>query len=226
MLEKLKPPQIFSGPKSSAVAKLGQPQSLETCSRNEAFERAAVLMGCYRQGDCADPEVFATGAVAVLSHYPAEIVRKVTDPHSGLPGRLKWFPTIYEIREACEIENSAAKRRDEQDARIKEQFAERDRLAAMDPAEKRRAFIGCEMKWINAEMGKADDGRPVAPVDIRGMEDGPVRDAIREKLDAGIAKLAAASAATPLRMSDATLATVAGRTPSYVAPEIKCEVGL
>ena len=201
------------------------PKILPTCSRDEAFERAAVLMGCYRQGDCADPEVFATGAVAVLSHYPVEIVRKVTDPHSGLPGRLKWLPTIYEIREACEIENAAARRREEADARVKEQFAERDRMAAMDPAEKRREFIRREMGWINAEMGNANDGRPVLPVDIRGMEDGPVKDAIREKLDAGIAKLAADNAATPLRLSESTLATVAGRAPGYVASESNYEVG-
>ena len=159
-------------------------------------------MGCYRQGDCADPEVFATGAVAVLSHYPVDIVRKITDPHSGLPGRLKWLPTIYEIREACEIENGAARRRDEQDARIKEQFAERDRLAAMDPAERRREFAA---KWRAenlAKLGGAGAQRAQPP-----------------NGDAPPTSMPLTDFTAPLRLSDAALATAAGHAPQRQAAE-------
>jgi hypothetical protein len=61
-----------------------------------------VLIGCYRKGEAADAQVYATAVCAVLSRYPEEVVLRVTDPVVGLPGRVNWLPTIAEVRHACE----------------------------------------------------------------------------------------------------------------------------
>ena len=40
----------------------------------------------------------------VLSDYPEHVVVRVTDPREGVAGRIKWLPSIAEVREACEAE--------------------------------------------------------------------------------------------------------------------------
>ena len=158
--------------------------------------------------DCADPEVFATAAVAVFSRYPLDVVRKVTDPYSGLAARLKWVPTIYEIREACEIANNEARRREEADARVKEQFAERERIAAMSDSERRKAFIKLEMDKINAAFASADAGTHPASVDIRGMEECAEKQALRAKRNPRIDGLSASYHADPVKASERLLASI------------------
>ena len=69
-------------------------------------ERAALLLGCYHKSNVAEPEIFAAGAAAILSKFPADIAATVTDPRTGLAGRLKFVPTLAEIREACEREQA------------------------------------------------------------------------------------------------------------------------
>jgi hypothetical protein len=64
--------------------------------------RAALLVGCYRKSDAADPEIYTSAVVAVLMRYSENIVRTITEPATGLPARLKWLPAIAEIVEACE----------------------------------------------------------------------------------------------------------------------------
>jgi hypothetical protein len=39
---------------------------------------------------------------ATLAEYPKEVVQHVTDPRSGLPAKLKFLPSVAEVREACE----------------------------------------------------------------------------------------------------------------------------
>jgi membrane protein involved in colicin uptake len=103
--------------------------------------------------------------------------------------------------------NNAAKRKIEQEARVKAQFAERERMEAMDPAERRRDFIKREMAKIDAFFAKTDSERPSVAADIRRMEECPEKDVMRKRLDAEIARLSETSAKTPLRLSDAALAT-------------------
>lgn len=67
-----------------------------------AAKAAAMLLGCYRRDDAADPETYATAVAAVLSTYPPDIVKHVTDPRTGLPGKSKFLPTVSEVREECE----------------------------------------------------------------------------------------------------------------------------
>lgn len=101
-----------------------------------ATERAAILFGCYRKGDAADPEIYTAAIAAVLSRYPAEVVVTVTDPRTGLPSRCQWLPTVKEVRDACEAEMEpvrAAERR-EWIERQQEHRREEDRQLAADRA--------------------------------------------------------------------------------------------
>lgn len=60
------------------------------------------MLGCYRTGEAHDPETYIAGVVAVLERYPVAVIQAVTDPSSGIPSRLKWLPSIAEIREICD----------------------------------------------------------------------------------------------------------------------------
>jgi hypothetical protein len=81
--------------------------------------------------------------VAVLSDYSLDIVNAVTDPRTGIPSRIKWLPTIAEIKAACEDIAGPRRRIAEWDARSQNPLAERDRLAApAGNAEHRRITAG------------------------------------------------------------------------------------
>lgn len=100
----------------------------------DAARSAATLLGCYRRDDAADPETYATAVAAVLSTYPPDIVKRVTDPRTGVPGKSKFLPTVSEVREECErlaIEQAARIRREEQAARqLAERKADEERRAS------------------------------------------------------------------------------------------------
>jgi hypothetical protein len=61
-----------------------------------------MLVGAYRRNDAEDPALFIRAAATVLAGYPEKIVRRVTHPAYGIPSRLKFLPSIAEIRDACE----------------------------------------------------------------------------------------------------------------------------
>lgn len=50
----------------------------------------------------ADPEIFITAASTVLSRYPSDVGARLSNPKDGIAGRMKWLPSISEIREECE----------------------------------------------------------------------------------------------------------------------------
>lgn len=78
------------------------PALFPRCPPQIVGERARVLLSCYRKGDAADPEVFYAAVVTVLGAYPEEVVRQVTHPLDGIPGRIQWLPSIAEIKSACD----------------------------------------------------------------------------------------------------------------------------
>ena len=73
-----------------------------TCLPTVAAKAATMLMGCYRKGDAADPEIYVTAIAAVLERYPARVVEEVSDPRTGIAGRSNWLPTVAEVRTECE----------------------------------------------------------------------------------------------------------------------------
>lgn len=83
-----------------------------------------MLLGCYRTADVNDPEVLTAAFVAMLAHYPEEIIRAATDPVAGLPSRLKWLPTIAELHDECERLNQIAKASEQRKSDLEKQIAE------------------------------------------------------------------------------------------------------
>jgi len=131
-------------------------QLLAACSsrpkatNDEALNLARSLMALYRRADFIDVDVFSTAMCAVFADYPASIGRQAIDPVRGLPSRLKFPPSIAEIKEA--LDEGMIKRRaiayraqwmlDERKRRDEE--AARERVSAERRAElvaKRRGGI-------------------------------------------------------------------------------------
>lgn len=92
------------------------------------LKAARLLLGCYRQGDANDPEVYITAVVRVLSAYPIDVVERVIDPVTGLPSKLKWLPSVPEIRSACEEIHGLQLRIKETHEQIERQLTEREEL--------------------------------------------------------------------------------------------------
>lgn len=65
-----------------------------------------ILLGCFRTAEAGDAEVYTAGLVAVMSNYPASVLRKVVDPRVGLPSTSQWLPTLAEVRKACDAEHT------------------------------------------------------------------------------------------------------------------------
>lgn len=74
------------------------------CPPQIVGERARLMVGCYRKNEVADPDAYISAICAVLASYPETVVRKITHPLDGLPGRSQWLPTIAEIKAACDAE--------------------------------------------------------------------------------------------------------------------------
>lgn len=73
-------------------------------SAQEATTFAERLVGFYPVRQITDPKAYAAGLTAVLAAFPIDMVRRVCDPVHGLPSRLKFIPTIAEVREALDQE--------------------------------------------------------------------------------------------------------------------------
>lgn len=101
---------------------------------NEAKKGAARLLGCYRTGDANDPETYIAAVVAVLEQYPINTIRAVTAPATGIASKLKWLPSIAEIKEACEAEGPSWSMRyaDEWERGARAMIAQRETLAIAD----------------------------------------------------------------------------------------------
>ena len=74
------------------------------CSAQEAAAGARLLLGCYRKGDAADPDTYTAAIAATLAQFPADVVRKITNPVTGIPAKLAFLPAVAEVRQACEDE--------------------------------------------------------------------------------------------------------------------------
>ena len=89
------------------------------CPPQIAGERARLMLSCYRQGEASDPEAYVTAICAVLAYYPEPVVRKVTHPLHGIPGKLKWLPSIAEVKAECDAEVEPIRARQAAEERIR-----------------------------------------------------------------------------------------------------------
>lgn len=66
-----------------------------------------MLFACYRKAEASEPEIYLAAASRILQCYSEDVVRSVCDPVNGLPSKLKFLPSIAEIKEACEKANGS-----------------------------------------------------------------------------------------------------------------------
>jgi hypothetical protein len=62
----------------------------------------ALFSRCRLRKDIGDAREFWLAIAYVLDQYDPEIIRHVTDPFTGLPGRLRYPLEIADVRSACE----------------------------------------------------------------------------------------------------------------------------
>lgn len=58
---------------------------------------------------------------AILSEYPDSVIETVTDPRTGLPSKIKWLPTVAEVKTECESHMYRVRYQEAWDRRVVEQ---------------------------------------------------------------------------------------------------------
>ena len=61
-----------------------------------------------------------------MCKFPVDILKAVTDPAAGLPAKLKWFPSLAELKDACEMLMEPRRQYEDKLKRRAEQLAARD----------------------------------------------------------------------------------------------------
>ena len=74
------------------------------CTPTEAAEAVGRLLGLYPGREITDARTYAQGLTAMLAAYPRDFVKRVCNPVTGLPSRLKFLPTLADLREALDAE--------------------------------------------------------------------------------------------------------------------------
>lgn len=126
-----------------------------------SVDRARLLFGQYRKGEANDPETYVATVAAILSQYPMETIRWVTDPITGLatnPVRPEWtgMPDPADVKRACENHHGPQVRAAEREAQARKQIEERiglpDATTYVPPPGSR---------LVDWREHKHDHGRPV-----------------------------------------------------------------
>jgi hypothetical protein len=84
------------------------------------------LLASWRHDTAADREAaveMCRAFVTVMAEYPPEVLEQIIDPRRGLPSRLKWFPTLAELVEACDAAFAPLQRRAAQEIALIETSA-------------------------------------------------------------------------------------------------------
>lgn len=74
------------------------------CTPSEAATAVGQLLGLYPGREITDARTYAQGLTAMLAAYPRDFVKRVCNPVTGLPSRLKFLPTLADLREALDAE--------------------------------------------------------------------------------------------------------------------------
>jgi hypothetical protein len=73
-----------------------------------------------------------------MCKYPVDILKAVTDSAAGLPAKLKWFPSLAELKEACEMLMEPRRQYEDKIRRRAEQLDARDNGMRHDQPRARR----------------------------------------------------------------------------------------
>ena len=132
---------------AEATAVLAEMEGRDTrCTDDEAVAFAGQLVNFYPAREVHDARTYIAGLSAVMAAYPRDFVKRVCSPISGIPGRLKFLPTIAEVQDALIAEAERRKRIAanaryvlELEARRKEQAEEDARWTGQRPTAEERA---------------------------------------------------------------------------------------
>lgn len=64
-----------------------------------------MLVGFFPTGKPNNPDIYIRGLAMLFAAYPKSWGEAVLDPVSGLPSRLRFMPSIADLKEALEAEN-------------------------------------------------------------------------------------------------------------------------
>lgn len=147
-------------PRSEAEAILAAINSRtgEGMSPERAMGAAKTLMGFFPAKAFNNPEVFAAGLSVLLASYHEDFVRRVCDPVDGLPVRLKFTLTLFDVKEALEAER---KRRDLIRMAAQAVITEYDRRAAARAEEQRWKMTPEEMERRRQQAAEVMKARPM-----------------------------------------------------------------
>jgi hypothetical protein len=122
------------------------------CPEFEAAGYAGQLINFYPAREVHDAKTYISGITALMAAYPLDFVRRVCSPVTGLPSKLKFLPTIAEIREALDAEATrrsriAANARYvlDQHAKAQKQAKEDEQWNSMRPTPEERAKAVSEL---------------------------------------------------------------------------------
>jgi hypothetical protein len=121
-----------------------------------------ILYGSYKTGEANDGEVYLAQITRVFSEYPVDVMREVA---VKLPDRIKWLPTISEIRDACNEVYAPMRYAMQWEAGAKRQLAERETLALTD-GRPRKTYEQIRAEF--AEVGIHFDKRS-KPIDVAAI---------------------------------------------------------
>lgn len=89
-----------------------------------------LFFGSFRKADADDPETFTAGCLRLFTAYPADVVRYIVDPLTGLPGKTEWLPSLRKVKETLDARSAELRERDAVDARERAQIEARKQEAA------------------------------------------------------------------------------------------------
>lgn len=75
---------------------------MERCSSRRALELATAMAGMFKPDRETDERAFLPIFAKLFELYPESVALAVANPITGLPSKLKFFPSIAEVRAACE----------------------------------------------------------------------------------------------------------------------------
>lgn len=165
------------------------------CEPERAAARATLLFGYYPRNEANDPEIFITGATAMLASYPEIVVERVCDPIRGLAARNKFLPSIAEIRAACELEMVWC---DAVERRERERRHTAEVLAPAPPAtDESRRRVRQIADSLLAELNAKGEPRKI---DFKPARSPGEAETARRHFEARLPELAAEYAATPPKL--------------------------
>lgn len=116
----------------ASLPQVGGPPQVSREKMAWATKQVNLFFGSFRKADADDPETFTAGCLRLFTAYPAEAVRHVIDPVTGLPGKSEWLPTMRAIKDALDAWES-----DQRDSAHRVALA----AAAERQVEERRAWL-------------------------------------------------------------------------------------